>query len=148
MQPLVFRLPAGFPACRTNSRDSLPTEDCRRPFTAGACRARFSRRLATEDQIMRKLALDLDGLAVQSFETQGSTRSRGTVRGNEWTEPTSCWIDTDVVSCGGSCDYTWCDATCAGCGGTGGNSCRCVTQAITCEQTSPNPVGTCCGAEC
>ena len=99
---------------------------------------------------MKKLALNLDGLAVQSFETQSTARPRGTVHGAEWTEPTSCWIDTDVVSCGGSCDHTYCNETCAGggCGGSGYNSCRCVTQAITCEATSPNPEGTCCGSTC
>ncbi|HEX8391214.1 MAG TPA: hypothetical protein VF665_02560 [Longimicrobium sp.] len=86
---------------------------------------------------MKKLSLNLDGLAVQSFTTQSTLRTRGTVQGHE--------AETDLVSCGGTCDATACYGSCYGCSG---GSCGCVTRDITCQASSPNPVGTCCGAEC
>jgi hypothetical protein len=98
---------------------------------------------------MRKL--NLDQLSVESFETNTQPAARGTVRGNEWTEPFECG-ESDLVSCGGSCGYTNCgDHTCAhGCTGDAscGNSCNCPTRPITCQYTSPDPIGTCCGATC
>ena len=73
----------------------------------------------------KKLSLELDQLAVESFETSQATRPAGTVRGFGFTDttcnqiicdcPTGGTCDTD---CGQvSCDGTCVDATC------GGNSC-------------------------
>jgi hypothetical protein len=96
---------------------------------------------------MRKL--NLDQLSVESFETNTQPAARGTVRGNEWTEPYECG-ESDLVSCGGSCGYTNCDdRTCRGCTGAScGSTCTCPTREITCEATSPDPVGTCCHYQC
>jgi hypothetical protein len=60
---------------------------------------------------MRKLKLDMDGLAVESFEmTAGSADERGTVRGNASLRLCSMVTvcaggDTCQLSCTGSC-YT------------------------------------------
>lgn len=98
---------------------------------------------------MRKL--NLDQLSVESFETNAQPAGRGTVRGNEWTEPFECG-ESDLVSCGGSCGHTNCnDHTCAynctqqvSCNGT----CNCGTREISCQYTAPDPMGTCCGQTC
>jgi len=94
---------------------------------------------------VKKLSLKLDTLSVQSFDTLPAPTGRGTVQGRD--------SETDLVSCGGSCYHTNCgEWTCLGCPTNGqntcANTCRCQTIDITCEFTSPNPVGTCCGAEC
>lgn len=58
---------------------------------------------------MRKMKLDLDGLAVESFEmTAGDADERGTVRGNAATlrlcsAGGGCTGDTAQLSCTGSC---------------------------------------------
>jgi hypothetical protein len=98
---------------------------------------------------MRKL--NLDELSVDSFETNAQPAGRGTVQAHEWTDPFQC-TESNLVSCGGSCGFTNCDEhTCArgctadvSCGGT----CNCPTFDFTCEYTSPNPEGTCCGQTC
>lgn len=69
---------------------------------------------------MKKLALKLEELAVESFETAPDAHSRGTVMAHVTTgDQVICECSYDV----GSCDYT-CADTCAnscngGCGGNG-----------------------------
>jgi hypothetical protein len=92
---------------------------------------------------MRKLALKLDELSVETFETLAPLDGRGTVRGHD-TGPVLCG-ESDVVSCGGSCGRTECfEATCwpNNCGGGGG------TQFLSCQLTGPAAHETCCFAEC
>lgn len=57
---------------------------------------------------MRKMKLDMDKLAVESFEmTAGDADERGTVRGNAATRfcslASGCAGDTCQLSCNGSC---------------------------------------------
>lgn len=58
---------------------------------------------------MRKVKLDLDELAVESFATaDGESEVRGTVHGHDATElctrfMTRCYQDTCAFSCDGSC---------------------------------------------
>lgn len=92
---------------------------------------------------MKKMSLRVEELAVESFETSGKLAQRGTVAAHE--------SETDLVSCtscgqtycGNSCDYCSGWNTCNGCTGTG-----CPTYDPTCEQTAPDPVGTCCRLQC
>ena len=69
---------------------------------------------------MKKLALKLDDLSVESFETAPEATQRGTVLGNQTTgNQIICECSYDI----GTCDYT-CPDTCAnscggGCGGGG-----------------------------
>lgn len=72
---------------------------------------------------MQKLKLRLDDLRVDAFQTTSVQKQKGTVFGEQCTCYTQC-------TCPGC--YT-CDASCNG---------------VTCEYTSPDPVGTCCGAQC
>ena len=78
-----------------------------------------------------KLKLELEELAVDSFQTTTSRRENGTVFGEQCTcvtqctDPTcegqaTCWTDYSDVSCvetcdGASCEVT-CDVTCDSCG--------------------------------
>jgi hypothetical protein len=49
---------------------------------------------------MKKLALDLDQLAVESFETHAPAGRRGTVLGNFITDPqTTAMIDVGTTAC-------------------------------------------------
>jgi hypothetical protein len=64
---------------------------------------------------MKKLTLNLDELAVESFDTQAVGAERGTVRGHE---------DTDAVSCFGSCAPA--------------TKCGCVPPSITLMPTDAN----------
>jgi hypothetical protein len=57
---------------------------------------------------MRKMKLDMDALAVESFEMPGDgVGVRGTIRGNADTRFVCSWqqscVDTCAQSCGGSC---------------------------------------------
>lgn len=74
---------------------------------------------------MRKLTLDLDTLAVESFDTQPSGRSQGTVRGHDehrTHEYDSCACTDAWDTCHKSCDpCATCDTSCAG-----GPFCDCV----------------------
>ncbi|HEX5871680.1 MAG TPA: pinensin family lanthipeptide [Longimicrobium sp.] len=64
---------------------------------------------------MRKLKLDLDHLAVESFETNAADGAqRGTVRGFNPTCENSC-LDTCYYTCGGSCAGTCTEPTCITC---------------------------------
>jgi hypothetical protein len=83
-----------------------------------------------------KLTLDLDQLAVDTFDTEAAQPRRGTVFGEQCTCPTAC-------TCPGcpSCDAT-CPATCANtcddysCGGSCGGTCNtCPTGAVSCYDT-------------
>jgi hypothetical protein len=63
---------------------------------------------------MRKLTLEIDGLAVESFHTATATDARGTVRGAlgglmAAGDDTDCTVPSDgsycpIMSCGSSCD--------------------------------------------
>jgi hypothetical protein len=102
---------------------------------------------------MRKLTLDLDSLAVQSFETTPLDESvRGTVLGRGAIGvgvprqtypgcPSPLCVDTPLASCDGSCVDT-CYDSCAGscgsciysCGASCGGTCE-NTCADTCKQS-------------
>lgn len=92
---------------------------------------------------MKKMSLKLDELMVESFQTTDPAGDRGTVLAHE--------SETDLVSCT-SCGETYCGPSCEFC--SGGNTCNgctgtaCPTFEPTCEYTSPNPEGTCCGLTC
>lgn len=96
---------------------------------------------------MRKLTLNLDQLAVDSFNTVAERRSEGTVFGEQCTCYTNCTCPgcpTCDVSCDGTCGDTCGDS----CGGSCGDSCYhhscnyCPThQDPTCGY------GTCAGAQ-
>lgn len=98
---------------------------------------------------MRKLTLDLDGLAVETFAAEPGTRAGGTVRAQEqqdtyWFTCSGSW----VLSCDGTCDFTCgrdrtcggtCDqATCAGftCVNTCQGSCQgpCLSDPVNCPE--------------
>ena len=91
---------------------------------------------------MKKLRLDLDELAVESFDTQKDAREKGTVVGEQCSCGGTCYPEaTCPQTCAYTCDdptcaYTCDDATCAGltcnyesCGGTCFNS-RCVDSCL------------------
>ncbi len=66
---------------------------------------------------MKKLRLDLEELAVESFESERAKEARGTVRGY-WEYTYYC--DTPECTGGGgaSCMYTHCDGSCHSCNQT------------------------------
>ncbi|HET7229245.1 MAG TPA: hypothetical protein VFJ16_04550 [Longimicrobium sp.] len=96
---------------------------------------------------MKKLSLDLDQLAVESFDTGTPLRPRGTVRGNDLSDTTcverlcqcgttTCANDSIQISCdvtcNGTCDES-CDGTCyASCVGI----CQVSNDAHTCMPPS------------
>ena len=79
---------------------------------------------------MKKLALDLDELAVESFYTHTSPGRRGTVLGNVFTDPhTGAVVDAGTFACSNECLVAdtaggdTCDRRCEPsivCPGTGG----------------------------
>lgn len=89
---------------------------------------------------MNKLRLQLEELAVESFDTTRVVRQKGTVVGQQCTCHTNC-------SCPGlaTCDYTCDDPTCVGqytCGDDtcGGDSvCYCPTNACPTEYDTCRP---------
>ncbi|HEV3051845.1 MAG TPA: hypothetical protein VGX50_16175 [Longimicrobium sp.] len=94
---------------------------------------------------MAKLHLKLEELDVESFETSKTQAKFGTVRAHDGTR-IECPPDSNLVSCGGSCDFTSCDDhTCYGCGETG-TTCPTRNQ-FSCVQTGPAP-DTCCRILC
>lgn len=95
---------------------------------------------------MAKLHLNLDQLKVESFETATARAGLGTVRANEGTQPIQCGPDSNLASCGGSCELTSCeDDSCYGCGG---ETDTCPTRnGISCVETGPAP-DTCCQRTC
>ena len=74
-----------------------------------------------------KLKLNLDELAVDSFDTVGAEKTKGTVFGEQCTCYTNCTCPgcpTCYASCNGTCDASACNGTCdASCNGTCGASC-------------------------
>jgi hypothetical protein len=74
-----------------------------------------------------KLALNLDDLAVDSFDTTATQKAKGTVFGEQCTCYTNCTCPgcpTCDASCDGTCDAS-CNGTCdASCNGTCGASCN------------------------
>jgi hypothetical protein len=95
---------------------------------------------------MKKFSLTLENLAVESFETSGPTRGRGTVHAHDHSCPSNCH-DSGMCTCDGVlCDtYTCqCDSgpqpeTCAfSCGMSCPNTCNscqatCISCMATCE---------------
>lgn len=75
---------------------------------------------------MHKLKLDLDQLAVDTFDTEAPPVRKGTVYGEQCTCYTACTCPgcpTCDVSCNGTCAGT-CDASCNGtCGGSCDGTC-------------------------
>jgi hypothetical protein len=76
-----------------------------------------------------KLKLNLDQLAVDSFDTSTAQSPRGTVHGEQCTCPTACTCPgcpTCDATCANTCDDYTCAASCNGtCGAaTCGNSCN------------------------
>ncbi len=103
---------------------------------------------------MKKLALKLEDLRVDSFSTTLNDNVRGTIFGEQctcWTNCTCPGCPTCDHSCGGTCD--------ASCNGTCGDSCAgccCATADYTCAEscgggcavtegvaTSPGPMQEC-----
>jgi hypothetical protein len=79
-----------------------------------------------------KLKLELEDLAVDSFDTTTSDKPRGTVYGEQCTCPTACTCP-GCPTCDGTCPQT-CAHTCddPSCG----NTCTCPeTNAISCYET-------------
>ncbi len=109
---------------------------------------------------MRKLTLELDSLAVQSFETTAPNGGRGTVWGQGMigvgvgvprdTYPNGCpsplCVDTPMASCDGSCGnscYDSCNASCASCVHSCNASCG-----GSCGDTCPDSCSPSCGPLC
>ena len=110
---------------------------------------------------MKKLALRLDELRVDSFDTSFTQPDRrGTVRGRDsytWDEGPMCWTlqeyscnpcaESSIMSCGGTCggDYT-CEQTCGGgtCDPVWINTVLYHTQEYSCGGSC----GTCGGTDC
>ena len=91
---------------------------------------------------MHKLKLDLDQLAVDTFDTEAPPARQGTVYGEQCTCYTACTCPgcpTCDVSCNGTCGGT-CDASCNGtCGGSCDGTCDyCTVYNVTCRN-----IGTC-----
>jgi hypothetical protein len=85
---------------------------------------------------VNKLKLDLDELAVESFDTCGVDREKGTVLGEE---QCTCPGVTCANTCPATCAHTCDDATCP----------QCPTCAASCNGTCDDP--SCwgsCGATC
>jgi hypothetical protein len=64
---------------------------------------------------MNKLKLNLDELAVESFDTTRSEKTRGTVVGEQCTCYTYCDTCPGCPTCDNTCAYTCDDATCPAC---------------------------------
>ena len=83
---------------------------------------------------MKKMKLNVEALAVESFDTSGDAPKRGTVFGEQCTCYTNC-------TCPGC---PTCDASCNGtCAGTCAYTCDDATCAYTCDDASC--AGTCDG---
>lgn len=95
-----------------------------------------------------KLKLNLEDLAVDSFDTTRPAQKQGTVFGEQCTCPTACTCPgcpTCDASCNGTCGGT-CEASCNGtcAGGTCDASCNgtcawsCYQTDCGCWETDPN----------
>jgi hypothetical protein len=100
---------------------------------------------------MRKLALRLDDLSVESFETRAPAAERGTVQGR--------WDDSSWCSYGNDGNFTGCDLTCyepcgpsehctPACPPGGTQSCGCNTQDQSCDTLCAMSCGTGCDFSC
>jgi hypothetical protein len=83
---------------------------------------------------MKKMKLNVEALAVESFDTSGDAPKRGTVFGEQCT----CYTDCTCPGCN-TCDES-CNGTCAGqhtCGGqnTCGGQATCDATCDTCYYT-------------
>ena len=91
---------------------------------------------------MAKMKLELDTLAVDSFDTTAAEKARGTVFGEQCTCYTNCTCP-GCYTCDNTCANTCDDYTClASCNGTCGDTCDCGgtivrTQWDTCGGTCP-----------
>jgi hypothetical protein len=63
---------------------------------------------------MNKLKLHLDELSVESFDTTGTEKAKGTVFGEQCTCYTQCTCP-GCPTCDNTCNYTCDDATCPAC---------------------------------
>ncbi|HET7230512.1 MAG TPA: pinensin family lanthipeptide [Longimicrobium sp.] len=84
---------------------------------------------------MKKLALNIEELAVESFETSRDMERRGTVRGaSESTEfQIICTCDSDNGTCDASCQGGCGTGYTCSCNGTcGGDTCGPCTNDFTC----------------
>jgi hypothetical protein len=97
---------------------------------------------------MKKIRLELDTLAIESFETTGPVEARGTVQGHippysyqiYCSDGNTCVIGNSCFeSCGATCDATACGTCATNCG-----TCQ-ATQCGTCYDASccPTYCGTC-----
>jgi hypothetical protein len=86
--------------------------------------------------LMNKLKLQLDDLAVESFDTACRAKDKGTVFGEQCTCYTVCTCPgcpTCDATCPNTCYYTCDDNTCADtCGGL--SYCYCISQWETCPR--------------
>lgn len=87
---------------------------------------------------MKKLMLDVEQLAVESFATGGAASEAGTVHGHNHTRGNhaTCW-ETCGASCGVTCPAT-CGYTC-----NGEYTCFGDTCAATCNCTNTQPYLSC-----
>ena len=94
---------------------------------------------------MAKMKLELDTLAVDSFDTTAAEKERGTVFGEQCTCYTNCTCpgcytcdNTCPATCAYTCDDNTCAASCNGtCDGCGGTTTGIRTQWETCGGTCP-----------
>jgi hypothetical protein len=71
---------------------------------------------------MNKMKLNLDELAVESFDTSASVREKGTVFGEQCTCPTQCTCP-GCPTCDATCPYTCDDYSCGGEATCAGHTC-------------------------
>jgi len=94
-----------------------------------------------------KLKLNLEQLAVDTFDTTTTEKSKGTVFGEQCTCYTNCTCPgcpTCYASCNGTCDAS-CNGTCgASCAGTCGASCG-ATCGYSCDAWCTQYDATCNG---
>lgn len=86
---------------------------------------------------MKKLRLELENLAVESFDTSAGDRPRGTVVGEQCTCP-------GAQTCAATCYLTCDDASCPGGQSCGGQSCLDTCGHVTCDYTCRNSCGGTC----
>ena len=86
---------------------------------------------------MAKLKLHLDALSVESFDTTGAEKAKGTVFGEQCTCYTQCTCP-GCPTCDATCNYTCDDATCP----------NCPTCAASCNGTCNCPTNNTCGYSC
>jgi hypothetical protein len=96
---------------------------------------------------MNKLKLNLDQLAVESFDTSRPAKAEGTVFGEQCTCRTQCTCPgcpTCYASCNGSCGAS-CNGTCyeATCNNCGSADCQTVNYCGTDYDVTCRGIGTC-----